>query len=179
MEKMVTCKSCGKEIARSAKVCPECGAKNKKPLYKKWWVWVLAVVVIAVIGSAGGNDSNEGTSQGNTTTQTEEIVYEIVDLGVMIDELNNNAMKAEKTYQNKHIEFAAKISSFDSDGDYVSVEPVNADAWNLYTAMCYIKNDEQLNFLLEKNVGDTVTIKGKVKSIGEVLGYSIDIAEVY
>ena len=29
------------------------------------------------------------------------------------------------------------------------------------------------------NVGDTITIKGKVKSIGEVLGYSIDIAEVY
>ena len=37
--------------------------------------------------------------------------------------------------------------------------------------MCYIKDDE-------KNVGDTVTVKGKVKSIGEVLGYQLDIKEV-
>ena len=179
MEKMVTCKSCGKEIAKSAKACPECGAKNKKPIFKKWWFWVLVVIVIAIIGSSGGNDSSENSSQGTDTTQSEEIIYESVDLGIMIDELNDNALKAEKTYNNKRIEFEGKISNFDSDGSYISVKPQNADAWNFYTAMCYIKNDEQLNFLLEKNVGDIVTIKGKVKSVGEVLGYSIDIAEVY
>lgn len=179
MEKMVTCKSCGKEIAKSAKACPECGAKNKKPIFKKWWFWVLVVIVIAIIGSSGGNDSSENSSQGTDTTQSEEIIYESVDLGIMIDELNDNALKAEKTYNNKRIEFEGKISNFDSDGSYISVEPKNADAWNFYTAMCYIKNDEQLNFLLEKNVDDIVTIKGKVKSVGEVLGYSIDIAEVY
>ena len=33
--------------------------------------------------------------------------------------------------------------------------------------------------MVQKSVGDGVTIKGKVKSIGEVLGYSIDIKEIY
>ncbi len=178
MEKMVTCKSCGNEIASSAKTCPSCGAKNKKPIFKKWWFWVLIVVVIAAIGSSGGDNSGETTPQENSTTQTETVTYEAVDLRVMMDELNNNAMKAEKTYQNKYVEFSAKIKSFDSDGSYVSVEPKNADAWNFETAMCYIKNDDQLDFLLEKNVGDVITIRGKVKSIGEVMGYSIDIADV-
>lgn len=44
--------------------------------------------------------------------------------------------------------------------------------------MCYIKNDNHKNFLLEKNKGDIITIRGKVKSVGEVLGYQIDINEV-
>ena len=29
MGKMIKCKTCSKEIASKAKVCPECGAKNK------------------------------------------------------------------------------------------------------------------------------------------------------
>ena len=61
MAKMKNCKSCGKEIASSAKVCPGCGAKNKKPFYKAVWFWVI--VVIVVITAAGGNSdsSNEDT----------------------------------------------------------------------------------------------------------------------
>ena len=61
MAKMKTCKACGKEIASSAKVCPGCGAKNKKPFYKAVWFWVI--VVIVVIAAAGGNSdsSNEDT----------------------------------------------------------------------------------------------------------------------
>lgn len=61
MAKMKSCKSCGKEIASSAKVCPGCGAKNKKPFYKAVWFWVI--VVIVVIAAAGGNSdsSNEET----------------------------------------------------------------------------------------------------------------------
>lgn len=35
--KMTTCKHCGAEIAASAKVCPQCGGKNKPPIYKRWW----------------------------------------------------------------------------------------------------------------------------------------------
>jgi len=35
MSKMIKCKSCSQEIASSAKSCPGCGAKNKKPIYKK------------------------------------------------------------------------------------------------------------------------------------------------
>ena len=88
-------------------------------------------------------------------------------------------MKAEKDYQKKYVEFECKIKNFDSDGNYISVEPVNASEWNFITAMCYIKNDAQKDFLIEKKVGDKITIKGKVTSIGEVLGYSIDIKEVY
>ena len=46
-EKLKTCPVCGKEMAAGAKACPSCGAKNKKPIYRRWWFWVLVVLVIA------------------------------------------------------------------------------------------------------------------------------------
>ena len=45
MKKNLTnCKVCGHELAKSAKVCPNCGAKNKKPFYKRTWFIVLAEI---------------------------------------------------------------------------------------------------------------------------------------
>lgn len=93
----------------------------------------------------------------------------------MLDDLKENAMKAETLYQDKLVEVTGKIANFDSDGFYISIEPVDADAWNFTTVMCYIKNDFQKDLLLEKSKGDTVTIKGQITTIGEVLGYSLNI----
>lgn len=50
----------GAEIAKDAKTCPNCGAKNKKPLYKRVWFWILIaivviVVVVIIIASVGGS----------------------------------------------------------------------------------------------------------------------------
>ncbi len=174
------CKKCGNEVDKKAVICTNCGCKISKPIYKKPWLWVLIVIVfVAVAASSGSEEATLETNENTVSNVTEEIVYEVVDLQTMFDELDNNAMKAENNYQNKYIEFQCKICNFDSDGQYISVEPVNASEWNFSSAMCYIKNDAQKNFLMEKNVGDSITVKGKIKSIGEVMGYSIDIMEVY
>ena len=53
-QKLTSCKTCGKEIAVSAKNCPHCGAKTKKPIFKKWWFWLLVVFVIGMIASTNG-----------------------------------------------------------------------------------------------------------------------------
>ena len=190
----MNCKKCNGEIDKKAVVCVHCGCKIKKPIYKKWWFWVL-IAVIAIIGGASGGNNTETVSipkeetvvdnsiqenvKYNTSEEKEEIVYEVVDLQTMFDDLSENAMKAESQYQKKYVEFQCKISNFDSDGKYISVKALNASEWDFTNAMCYIKNDTQKEFLIQKNVGDSITVKGQVKSIGEVLGYSIDIKEVY
>ncbi len=63
-DKITSCKTCGAEMAASAKVCPKCGAKNKKPFYKKWWFWVLAVIIIAGIAGGASNSGNTASSGG-------------------------------------------------------------------------------------------------------------------
>lgn len=176
---IMKCKKCGQEVDKKAVICTACGCKIKKPIYKKWWFWVLIVVIIAIVGGSSGDNETSTNTTDKTSKTEDQIVYEIVDLQTMFDDLRGNAMKAETKYQKKYVEFECEINSFDSDGSYISVEPVGAGEWNFTTAMCYIKNDSQKEFLVEKNVGDTITIKGRVKSIGEVMGYSIDINEVY
>lgn len=61
-EKLRICKACGQEIAKDAKACPHCGAKNRKSIFKKWWFWVAIVVFIGVVGAAGGESDNGGTT---------------------------------------------------------------------------------------------------------------------
>ena len=182
------CPKCGVEITNpKSKKCTECGAKIPQPIHKKWWFWAIIAIVCISLMSGTGNDSettdNETTSSSaesspSTSANSTEITYEEVELQTMLDDLKNNAMKAEKTYQNKYVIVTGKIKNFDSDGSYITIEPVNSEAWNFETVMCYIKKDNQLDFLLTKSTGDTVTIKGKITSIGEVLGYSINIDEI-
>jgi len=71
MSKLVKCKTCGAEIAKDSKNCPSCGAKNKKPFYKKWWFWVVVVIVFfALLPSEEKDTSTEyGTTETIAPTQ--------------------------------------------------------------------------------------------------------------
>jgi len=184
------CTKCGHELTDTAASCEACGtpvgkAKSKKPFYKKWWFWVI--IAIAVIVMASGSDDNRSeASNGNSAVVDTDAspdmdttpTYVDVDLQTMLDDLNANALKAEKTYQNQLVAVTGKIANFDSDGAYITIEPVSADEWNFETVMCNIQDDTQLDFLLKKSVGDVVTIKGEVTDIGEVLGFIICIDEL-
>ena len=72
MSKMTQCKSCAKEIATSAKSCPGCGAKNKKPIYKRVWFWVIAIII--VIGATGGSGTNDSKEINNVNIESEQEV---------------------------------------------------------------------------------------------------------
>lgn len=66
--KMTTCKTCGAEIAKSAKICPHCGAKNKQPIFKRWWFWVLVIVLLVMIGNAGKQDKKKDVPSNSTNS---------------------------------------------------------------------------------------------------------------
>lgn len=81
MDKMTKCKTCGADIAKSAKVCPTCGAKQKKPVV----LIVIAVfIAIGIIGAAlGGNSPEKVGDTGTNSTipqQTEFAVGDVVSL---------------------------------------------------------------------------------------------------
>lgn len=189
--KMVTCKHCGTEIAASAKVCPKCGGKNKKPIYKRpWFIALIVIIIIGAIGSAGGdktsneagnNDTQVTTSENTNSTQLEsetpEITYTAYEVSELMDDLNGNALKAAEKYKDQYVELTGRLNVIDSSGKYISIVPTD-DEFAIMGVQCYIKTEEQKAAVMEMSIGDTLVVKGKIKDVGEVLGYSLDIDEV-
>lgn len=174
---MKKCSACGADISKSAAICPQCGQKNKKPFYKKPWFIILAVILLIAIVSSTGSESDTADVSTETKVTSEKIEYTQVDVSTLVDELKANAMKAERTYDNQHLEITGRLAVIDSDGDYISVYPQN-DEFAISGVQCYIKNEEQTEKVMNMNIGDTVTVKGKITSVGEILGYSLDIDSI-
>ena len=71
MSKMKQCKACLKEIATNAKSCPGCGAKNKKPIYKRVWFWVVAAIIVVGAASGSDTDNSKEINSGNVESTQE------------------------------------------------------------------------------------------------------------
>lgn len=113
-DKMIVCKVCGSDMAKSAKACPHCGAKNKKPFYKKWWFWlIVAFFVIGVIGSAGSDDvsATDNSLPANTEVVTENstpVVDQTKDDAPKLTTGQKNALRSADTY--------LSVAAFSYDG---------------------------------------------------------------
>lgn len=67
MSKLISCKSCGKEIAKSAKACPHCGAKQKPGCLRIALSVFLIFIGIGLVGSAlsGNNEPTKVPTESN------------------------------------------------------------------------------------------------------------------
>ena len=147
--------------------------KTKKPIYKRVWFWILAIVVVVIaIGSMGGGDDDK--TAGSSSGTTEPIEYTVCTVDEMMALLEENALSASDTYKDQYVEVTGRLNVIDSNGSYISIYPTNND-FALTGVQCKIKTDEQLDTVKSLTKGQNVTIQGKVTDVGEVLGYTMDI----
>lgn len=101
---MMFCKYCGATVSKTAKACPHCGGRFKKPAYKRWWFIVIVVVaVLGILGNLGGSGdstpSEDLPSSGHATVNPDGSVdgnsFEI-EGGWTINQ--KNVMKRAKDY---------------------------------------------------------------------------------
>ena len=162
--------------------------REEKPKKKKTWIWIVLgiFVLFVLIGLSGGSseESEEALVENKNIEETEvketviaKIEYNAYTVDEMVNVLNENALKAEKTFQDQYVEITGRLSTIDSDGNYISLNPLN-DEWAIIGVQCYIQNEEQLEQVLEMKVDDTIVLRGKIKSIGEIMGYSLDIDSI-
>ena len=69
-QKLIHCNACGKEIAKSAKFCPSCGAKNKKPIFKRWWFWVIVLLLLGSVGNVGNETDRSNAETSGTQIES-------------------------------------------------------------------------------------------------------------
>jgi hypothetical protein len=70
MAKLKPCKTCGKEVAKSAKKCPHCGQKLKMGFFMKALIGIAALIVIGIIASSGGGDDSTKTASSTPSSST-------------------------------------------------------------------------------------------------------------
>lgn len=185
---------------------PADDGKGKKKKKKKTGS-IIAIVIICLLmlgfcSSDGDEDSSSSSSTSTSTTASSEKKetettkettkkteapketekkeepkkeYKKVTAKKLEDDLEGNALKAADTYMDQYLEITGIITSVDISGKYIGI---NSEEYVFTNIQCYIMNDDQKKVVMDKNKGDSVTIKGKVTNIGEVLGYSIEMDEI-
>lgn len=172
------CKHCKTEIPYGAKVCPQC---RKKQGANGCLVTIAVLVGFGFLGSVlGGGDSSSSTSSSTEAatvaeTTQESISYTPVTVTEMMESLNGNAMKASEIYKGQYLEITGKLSVIDSNGKYISI--LGDGDFEITGVQCYLKNEEQKAAVMEMSTGDTITVRGKCKEVGEIIGYTLDIDE--
>ena len=105
------------------------------------------------------------------------IHYQSVTVKQLFDELEANALRAEKTYQDAYVAVTGKLSTIDSDGSYITIIASN-DEWGFESVHCSITDDSQMDKIINFNKGDKITVYGQITTIGEILGYGLDITDI-
>lgn len=146
--KMKKCKVCNTEIASNAKVCPNCGAKNKKPIYKKPWIYILAVVVVVIAIAASG-----GEKPVEIDYSKPEIVLSADDI---LSDYTANSVTADEKYNGKVIEVSGEVGSI-SEG-YFRIDGVEDENW-LNDVVVYYTAD-QLEVVKQLKKENKVTVVG-------------------
>ncbi len=89
--------------------------------------------------------------------------------------IKENPLRASNTYNGKYILLTGKLDGVDASGKYINL--VSSDKYAFVNIQCFITSQEQQDYIINKNIGDNITLIGKVTSVGEVIGYWIDICE--
>lgn len=133
-------------------------------------------LVLAAIFSAGKTNTSGAYNETIVVTEV-PIKYTAYTVAEMMEDLHNNALKAEKKYSDQYVEITGRLEVIDSDGKYISLMSSD-DEYAFIGVQCFIKSAAQTNKVLEMSKGDTITLRGKIKHIGEIIGYTLDITEI-
>ena len=111
-----------------------------------------------------------------TTTSKEYIQCSATDL---FDLVHGNALKAKSTYEGAYVEISGYVTNIDASGKYISIGAKSDNYEYLFDSIqCFIKDDVTLEKVMELSKDNFVTIKGKITSVGEVLGYTMNIESI-
>ena len=182
--KLIKCKSCGADIAKSAKTCPQCGAKNKKPIYKKWWFYAILVIILlgGMLSQGDGNTSLENKASdshdSSAITAPSPVQYTHYKVTELFDVLNENALNAKNMYKGQYVELEGYLGTIDSDGKYIAIDAGDDMDYLFESIQCYMKSDEQKQIVMSLKSGDPIIIRGRITDVGEVLGYTLNIDSI-
>ena len=177
------CKICGKELAKNAKICPNCGQDQRNFFSRhKILTGIGIIVILGVIGSFGSSPNNLAETK-KTTQVTQEANKEVkeakteenttpeitISSAELIKAYADNEVGADQKYKGKIAKISGIVEGIDSGiNDEAIVKLSDGTDFSIVDVHCYIKpSDKEKAAKLAK--GQNVTMVGRLD--GEVIGY--------
>lgn len=190
-KKTKVCKYCASEIPAAAKICSHCGKKvgNTKLKIIIAVLKLIIAVTIVVIALGGGDDKDSTPTQAAAPSadssvvevakaEAEEITYTAYNCTELFDDLDKNALAAEKKHNGEYIEVTGHLGTIDSSGDYICMG-ADEDNYDYFLDSIHldVTSDDQLDTIMEMESNQEFTVHCKITEVGEALGYYADIIE--
>jgi hypothetical protein len=178
-----------------------CGAKNKKPIYKRWWFWVLAIIFVLNIRYALFPQTPITTTPPPTAVSTPQptprptptstptprptptptpiptpISYIQVTATELLTAYDENEVAANTLYKGKWLEITGTIDDISVTFGITSVDLKNDKKYSFTDVYCSFgfNSNNDSDFATIKK-GDVVTIRGRCD--GLLLNISIQVYE--
>jgi len=157
-QKLVLCRNCNSTMEKGTKKCPACGAKNKKPFYKKWWFILIVVCFVIGLISPDGKEDNEKSG--------EKIDWDDLVLGDMIPE--PKVKEGDLTIDSE-------------DSLYVSIYKMSKDDFKDYIAACkkigYTVGSEKTSYSYEASNEEGYSLRLSFYENGKEMTISLSAEE--
>lgn len=124
MKKLVTCKTCGAEIAKTAKRCPKCGAQQHiVALSAVSVIVVITIVLIIFVAANGSANSQTEESVQDTTPAVSEVIFDSDNI-----KITYTGMELTQYLENQPEAYMLTVSLTieNSSGYDITVYPVDA-----------------------------------------------------
>lgn len=138
-------------------------------------ILLFLLVIFSITFFTGCVDTESITKDSGELPK--DVEYVDVNIDTMEDDLDNNAASAQDKYLNNYYAITGKLSVIDSDLSYISITSFT-DEWDILGVHCELKNDEVKNIVKTLSKGDSITVKGKISNMGEVMGFYLDTYEI-
>lgn len=162
MNKLTVCKTCGEKIAKSARVCPHCGAKQHQGILAFAYALLIISFVLLFYGIFIAIDSSNApiAQGGNISGSPEQPEVINVSASNLVSAYAANTVQADELYKNKIVAVSGTVQ--DISQDMLSKDPcVLLESGNvLYPVQCFF-SDSEAESVSQLSDGDEITIVGK------------------
>jgi hypothetical protein len=149
-EQMKKCPKCSESIQATAKVCKHCKADLRNWFVKhKILTAILILIIIGIIGSAGGdkgqkvssNDNKEASSSDSAVAKVESAPPVVVTAVDLVNAYSENEVSADAKYKGKDVEVSGVVSNISNgitDDDLI----VSLEGVSFNSVMCNLVHTE-------------------------------------
>lgn len=186
--KLKSCKDCGKEVAKSAKICPHCGKKLKMGWFLKLIIFIFSLIILGALlqPSAEERAKNLNASMNILENSQPSELKSSGKLGEMFNFGSDNTdIQREETeayIKNKIVDWSLKVYEVYKSGDHYKVQTSSEvmASPKIVTAFIHLypRNDMELSKIKSLKTNDMIHFKGKITGIS-MRSIIIDPAIIY